>query len=55
MNKQETIEKWGIEVVEKAMSMYETDFGKVFFPEDCRGNKDDEGNYEYDYDVGCPP
>lgn len=23
--------------------------------EDCRGGKDEDGNYEYDYDVGSPP
>ncbi len=40
MSKKKTIEKWGKDVVEKARDMYETYYGKVFFPEDCVTDED---------------
>lgn len=36
----EAVTKYGAEVVEKATDMYETDFGKVFFIEDCKQDYD---------------
>lgn len=40
MKKTKAIEIFGEKVVNKAMEMYETDFGKILFEEDCRFEND---------------
>lgn len=40
MNRNQANKQYGLAVVEKATDMYETDFGKVFFAEDCKYDED---------------
>ena len=40
MTKEDAIAKFGVEAVEFARQMYETDFGKVLFVEDCEYEED---------------
>lgn len=40
MTKSKAINLYGIKVIDKARDLYETDFGKVLFPEDCQYDED---------------